>query len=57
MEREELLSLAIDCCNRVYGPERTDGETINDAANFFGADYETYLFLFDALKAYFSIAY
>ena len=57
MERNELLSAAIDFVKTVYGPERNTGDIINDAANWFAKDYETYMFLSDALDAYFSIAY
>jgi hypothetical protein len=57
MEPDELLSAAIAFAKTVYGPERTTGEIINDVANYYATDYPCYMFLSDALTAFFSIAY
>lgn len=57
MNRDERLSAAIAFVKTVYGPEKSKGDIINDAANWFADDYACYCFLFDALSAYFSIAY
>lgn len=57
MNRNERLSAAIAFVKTVYGPEKENRDIINDAANYYADDYACYMFLFDALVAYFSIAY